>query len=250
MGPGRNLIGTPEHLGGTGTEGVHGHISLRKVLAPAAGMIELPFPGTWKMAGEVGSRLEGKTPARGLVQISLSRLWWYAKEGVLSVQATHPSGHRRPPPKTLLTWQAHPRPQPCGPLGAGALSPPGLAGPSGSHPHLAHIRVSKGTPEWTEGDMGWEISQGEVQEEPLLSHSRGSPMSQHWQGPQELGAGVGLGRAVPTPRGTRRLGHWGFPHCLSHPVRGSGGYSEDSGGRKWGRGGLTTRLGSWNPLPV
>lgn len=49
--------------------------------------------------------------------------------------------------------------------------------------------VSKKTPEGTEGDMGLEISQ-EVQEEPLLSHSPGSPMSQHWQGPQELGAGA------------------------------------------------------------
>lgn len=97
-----------------------------------------------------------------------------------------------------------------------------MAEKGGSGTRLAYIWVSKKTPGGTGGDMGWEISQ-EVQEGLLLSHSPGSPMSQHWQGPQELGVGAGVGRAVPTPRGTRRLGHWGFPYCLSHPVLVPGG---------------------------
>lgn len=95
--------------------------------------------------------------------------------------------------------------------------------------------------------MGWEISQ-EVQEGLLLSHSPGSPMSQHWQGPQELGAGAGVGRAVPTPRGTRRLGHWGFPYCLSHPVLVPGGDIRRTLGAGSGGRVLTTGLGSRNPL--
>lgn len=43
--------------------------------------------------------------------------------------------------------------------------------------------------------MGWELSRGEFQEAQLLSHSPGSPMSQHWQGPQELGAGASSSHA-------------------------------------------------------
>lgn len=70
--------------------------------------------------------------------------------------------------------------------------------------------------------------QGAVQEGRPLSHSHGPPMSQHWQGPQVGGWGGDM-RAVPTPGGTRRQA-LGLPHCLSHPVMGSGGYSEDSGG--------------------
>lgn len=60
---------------------------------------------------------------------------------------------------------------------------------------MATIWVPKETPEGTGGDTGLELSRGEVQEELLLSHSGGSPMSQHWQGPQELGAGASSSHA-------------------------------------------------------
>ena len=39
-------------------------------------------------------------------------------------------------------------------------------------------------PQGTGGDMGWKISQGEVQEGPLAESQPWVPMSQHWQGPQ------------------------------------------------------------------
>lgn len=65
----------------------------------------------------------------------------------------------------------------------------------GSHSRRVTIRIPKGTPEGTGGDTGLELARGEVQEEPLLSHSGGSPMSQHWQGPQELGAGASSSHA-------------------------------------------------------
>lgn len=92
--------------------------------------------------------------------------------------------------------------------------------------------------------MGWELSRGEFQEAQLLSHSPGSPMSQHWQGPQELGAGASSSHAR-TNQAAWALGL--PPLSLSYLVLGSGGgrlYSEDSGGKR----GLTTGMGSRNPL--
>lgn len=166
------------HLGGTVAEGIRGCILLRKVSAAAAGTVGPPFPGTEKMAGEVGLWVDQQAPTQGLAQtVPVQALvgckgrcphspglafWSFSLGYLLCVQATHPSGHRRPPPKTLLTGHAHPWPQPWGPLRAGAVSPHCRAGPSGSHPHLVRLWVSKETPEGIEGDMGWEISQGEV----------------------------------------------------------------------------------------
>lgn len=70
---------------------------------------------------------------------------------------------------------------------------------------------------------------GEFQEEPLLSHSRGSPMSQHWQGPQELGAGASSSHTLRN----QAVQALGLPPLSSHPVLG------------WGRGWIFRGLWAW-----
>lgn len=92
--------------------------------------------------------------------------------------------------------------------------------------------------------MGWEISQGEVQEGLLLSHSRGSPMSQHWQGPQELGAGVGWGGQFPRQKEPGGSGTGASPTATPVLCWAPGDIH-----RTLGVGvGLTTGPGSSNPL--
>lgn len=93
--------------------------------------------------------------------------------------------------------------------------------------------------------MEWELSRGEFQEAQLLSHSPGSPMTQHWQGPQELGVGVSSSHAQRNQAPwALRLPPLPLLSCAGLWCVCVGVYSENSRGEK----GLTTWTGSRNLL--
>lgn len=135
-------------------------------------------------------------------------------------------GHRPRPPQPGTPSHGHNLAG--GSLGTGAR---GLMGVEKTLLVDTPTRATSGSlrrpPQGTGGDMGWKISQGEVQEGPLAKSQPWVPYESALAGAPELGSGVG--QAVPTPEGTRQLGHWGFPLCPSHPAMGSEGYSEDFG---------------------